>query len=75
MVVIALYNDDYEYEVGRDDRTLFMRTSKLDRFRLEQAKQNVKRRKIESIEESSKSSENESEDDEYLEDLSDRVIN
>ncbi|RCH98389.1 hypothetical protein CU098_001426, partial [Rhizopus stolonifer] len=70
----ALYNDDYEYEVGRDDRTLFMRTSKLDRFRLEQAKQNVKRRKIESIEESSKSSENESEDDEYLEDLSDRPV-
>ncbi|KAG1603315.1 hypothetical protein G6F47_001952 [Rhizopus delemar] len=70
----AQYDDSYEYEIERDDRILFMKTSKWDRLRLEQAKQPVKRRKIEALDEdirSTSSSGNESDYDDYLEDLPD----
>ncbi|KAG1521867.1 hypothetical protein G6F52_006357 [Rhizopus delemar] len=72
----AQYDDSYEYEIERDDRILFMKTSKWDRLRLEQAKQPVKRRKIEALDEdirSTSSSGNESDYDDYLEDLPDRL--
>lgn len=76
MIIVAQYDDSYEYEIERDDRILFMKTSKWDRLRLEQAKQPIKRRKIEALDEdirSTSSSGNESDYDDYLEDLPDRV--
>ncbi|KAI8335611.1 hypothetical protein BD560DRAFT_451101 [Blakeslea trispora] len=63
-----VYGDGYEYEMERDDRTAFLRTSKLDRFRIEQAKQNTKKRRIESqqriLEQTSELEEDEDEDEE-----------
>lgn len=68
-----VYGDGYEYEVERDERAAFLRASKLDRFRIEQAKQPVKKRRLEVSQEDSASSSNESEDDEYMEELAERV--
>lgn len=68
-----VYGDGYEYEVERDERAAFLRASKLDRFRIEQAKQPVKKRRLEVSHEDSASSSNESEDDEYMEELAERV--
>lgn len=68
-----MFGDGYEYEVERDERTLFLRASKLDRLRAEQAKTPVKRRRIETMNENSESSSNESEDDDYLQELAERV--
>lgn len=68
-----MFGTGYEYEVERDERTLFLRASKLDRLRAEQAKAPVKRRRIETLNENSDSSDNESEDDDYLQELAERV--
>ncbi|CAO3654488.1 unnamed protein product [Mucor fragilis] len=68
----VVYGDGYEYEVERDERAAFLRASKLDRFRIEQAKQPVKKRRLEVSHEDSASSSNESEDDEYMEELAER---
>ncbi|CEI86217.1 hypothetical protein RMCBS344292_00661 [Rhizopus microsporus] len=67
----VIYGDGYEYEVERDDRSVFMRASKWDRLKLEQAKQPIKRRRIEPTDEDEASSSNESEN-EYMEDFPDR---
>ncbi|KAG1170192.1 hypothetical protein G6F70_008805 [Rhizopus microsporus] len=67
----VIYGDGYEYEVERDDRSVFMRASKWDRLKLEQAKQPIKRRRIEPTNEDEASSSNESEN-EYMEDFPDR---
>lgn len=72
-IIIVVYGDGYEYEVERDERAAFLRASKLDRFRIEQAKQPVKKRRLEVSQEDSASSSNESEDDEYMEELAERV--
>lgn len=69
----VVFGDGYEYEVERDDRTLFLRASKLDRLRVEQAKPPIKRRRIETLNENSESSGTESEDDDYLQELAERV--
>ncbi|KAG0996262.1 hypothetical protein G6F63_003219 [Rhizopus arrhizus] len=70
----AIYGDNYEYEVHRDDRTLFVRTSKWERLRLEQTNQSTKRRKIEILNEDSKIGTDESDNDEdsYVDSLADR---
>ncbi|GAA5806567.1 hypothetical protein HPULCUR_012105 [Helicostylum pulchrum] len=68
----VVFGDGYEYEVERDDRTLFLRASKLDRLRVEQAKPPIKRRRIETLNENSESSGTESEDDDYLQELAER---
>lgn len=67
-----MFGVGYEYEVERDDRTLFLRASKLDRLRAEQIKPPVKRRRIETLNEQSESSGTESEDDDYLQELAAR---
>lgn len=74
-MAIVIFGDSYEYEVHRDDRTLFIRTSKWERLRLEQTKQSTKRRRIEKLNEDSKIGTNESDDDEdsYVDSLADRV--
>ncbi|KAI8646780.1 hypothetical protein BD408DRAFT_409720 [Parasitella parasitica] len=68
----VIYGDGYEYEVERDERAAFLRASKLDRFRIEQAKQPVKKRRLEVSHDDSASSSNESEDDEYMQELAER---
>ncbi|KAI7896186.1 uncharacterized protein EV154DRAFT_492635 [Mucor mucedo] len=68
----VVFGDGYEYEVERDERTLFSRASKLDRLRAEQAKVPVKRRRIETLNENSDSSDSMSEDEEYLQELAER---
>lgn len=70
-IYLVIYGDGYEYEVERDDRSVFMRASKWDRLKLEQAKQPIKRRRIEPTDEDEASSSNESEN-EYMEDFPDR---
>lgn len=71
---IVVYGDGYEYEVERDERAAFLRASKMDRLRIEQlAKQPVKKRRIETLHEDSASSSNESEDEDYMEELAERV--
>lgn len=45
----------------------------MDRFRAEQNKAPIKRRRIETLHEHSESSGNESEDDDYLQELAERV--
>ncbi|KAI9357710.1 hypothetical protein BD770DRAFT_419937 [Pilaira anomala] len=68
----VVFGVGYEYEVERDDRTLFLRAGKLDRLRAEQIKPPVKRRRIETLNEQSESSGTESEDDDYLQELAAR---
>ncbi|KAI9480435.1 MAG: hypothetical protein EXX96DRAFT_562597 [Benjaminiella poitrasii] len=71
-----IFGDGYEYEIERDERALFSRASKFDRFRIEQqAKQPLKKRRIETLNKESDSSSNESEDDEYMEELVERAAN
>lgn len=70
---LVVFGDGYEYEVERDERILFLRASKLDRLRAEQAKTPVKRRRAEILNENSESSSNESEDEDYLQELAERV--
>lgn len=73
--MLVVYGDGYEYEVERDERAQFLRASKLERFRIEQAKQakqqTIKKRKMEVNEDSSNT---ESEDDDYMEELAEKVI-
>jgi hypothetical protein len=69
----VVYGDGYEYEVERDERAAFLRATKMDRFRAEQLKQPVKKRRIETLHEDSASSSNESEDEDYMEELAERV--
>lgn len=72
VLFVVIFGDGYEYEIERDDRNAFLRASKLDRFRAEQNKAPIKRRRIETMNEQSESSGNESEDDEYLQELAER---
>lgn len=71
---IVIFEDGYEYEVERDDRNVFLRASKADRLRAELLnKAPIKRRRIETLNDHSESSSDESEDEEYLRELAERV--
>ncbi|KAI8978641.1 hypothetical protein BDB01DRAFT_907483 [Pilobolus umbonatus] len=67
----VVFGDGYEYEVERDDLTSFMRMNKNDRFRIEQAKPQIKRRRLENMNKADSSSD-ESEADDYRDDDNDQ---